>query len=101
MVETLVNVPKQEERKFNLRLMGFETKEGKTEKELVQRFNTCDLGEGGGPNVNPGNLEYFQDNITISLHCEMDRAATLLSRRDCEKDNYNQCFKFVQVGMQR
>ncbi|CAM6033567.1 unnamed protein product [Sphagnum compactum] len=42
---------------------------------------TCDLGEGGGPNVNPGNLGYFQDNITISLHCEMDRAATLLSRR--------------------
>jgi hypothetical protein len=41
---------------------------------------TCDLGEGG-PNVNPGNLGYFQDNITISLHCEMDRAATLFSRR--------------------
>jgi len=42
---------------------------------------TCDLGEGGGPTVNPRNLGYFQDNITISLHCEMDRAATLFSRR--------------------
>ncbi len=42
---------------------------------------TCDLGEGGGPNVNPKNLGYFQDNITISLHCEMESAATLLSRR--------------------
>ncbi len=42
---------------------------------------TCDLGEGGGLTVNPGNLGYFQDNITISLHCEMDRAATLFSRR--------------------
>jgi len=42
---------------------------------------TCDLGEGGGQNVNPRNLGYFQDNITISLHCEMDRAATLLLLR--------------------
>jgi hypothetical protein len=42
---------------------------------------TCDLGEGGGSNVNPGNLGYFQDNITISLHCEMDRATTLFSGR--------------------
>jgi hypothetical protein len=42
---------------------------------------TCDLGEGGGPNVNPGNLRYFQDNITISSHCERDRAATLLFHR--------------------
>jgi hypothetical protein len=42
---------------------------------------TCDLGEGGGLNVNPGNLGHFQDNITISLHCERDRAATLLSCR--------------------
>jgi hypothetical protein len=39
-VETLTDTPKQEERKFNLRLTGFEAKEGETEKELVQWFNT-------------------------------------------------------------
>jgi hypothetical protein len=39
-VETLADAPKQEERKLNLRLTGFEVKEGKTENELVQRFNT-------------------------------------------------------------
>jgi hypothetical protein len=33
VVETLANMPKQEERKFNLRL--FKAKEGETEKELV------------------------------------------------------------------
>jgi hypothetical protein len=38
-VETLADAPKQEEHKLNLRLMGFEAKEGKTEKELVQRLN--------------------------------------------------------------
>ncbi len=40
VVETLADTPKQEERKLNLRLAGFETKEGETEKELVQRLNT-------------------------------------------------------------
>jgi len=35
-VETLANAPKQEERKLNLRLMGFEAKEGEIVKELVQ-----------------------------------------------------------------
>ncbi len=39
-VETLVNASKQEERKFNLHLMGFKAKDGETKKELVQRFNT-------------------------------------------------------------
>jgi hypothetical protein len=39
-VETLANVPKQEERKLNLHLMGFEVKEGEPKKELVQRLNT-------------------------------------------------------------
>jgi len=39
-METLANTPKQEERKFNLHLTGFEDKEGETENELVQRFNT-------------------------------------------------------------
>ncbi len=40
IVETLANAPKQEERKLNLRLMGFKAKEGETKKELVQRVNT-------------------------------------------------------------
>jgi hypothetical protein len=35
VVETLANMPKQEEHKLNLRLIGFEAKEGETEKELV------------------------------------------------------------------
>ncbi len=39
-MKTLVDAPKQEERKFNLRLMGFKAKEGETEKELMQRLNT-------------------------------------------------------------
>jgi hypothetical protein len=39
-VETLVDTPKQEEHKLNLRFMGFEAKQGETENELVQRFNT-------------------------------------------------------------
>jgi hypothetical protein len=34
-VETLVDTMKQEEHKLNLRFMGFETKEGEIEKELV------------------------------------------------------------------
>jgi hypothetical protein len=42
---------------------------------------TCDLGEGGGLNVNPRNLGYFQDNNIISLHCEMDRATIILFRK--------------------
>jgi hypothetical protein len=40
VVETLADVPKQKECKLNLRLMGFEAKEGKIEKELVQQLNT-------------------------------------------------------------
>jgi hypothetical protein len=40
VVETLANMPKQEERKLNLRFTGFEAKKGETEKELVQRLNT-------------------------------------------------------------
>jgi hypothetical protein len=43
-VETLANTPKQEERKFNLRLTSFEAKEGESEKELVQRFNVNVVG---------------------------------------------------------
>jgi preprotein translocase subunit SecA len=40
VMETLADVPKQEEHKLNLRLMGFEAKEGEIKKELVQLFNT-------------------------------------------------------------
>ncbi len=39
-VETLADTPKQEERKLNLCLTGFEAKEGETKKKLVQRLNT-------------------------------------------------------------
>jgi hypothetical protein len=39
-METLAHMPKQEERKFNLRLTCFEAKEGGTENELVQWLNT-------------------------------------------------------------
>ncbi len=35
VVKTLADMPKQEERKLNLCLMGFEVKEGKIEKEFV------------------------------------------------------------------
>jgi hypothetical protein len=38
-METLADVPKQEERKLNLCFMGFKIKEGEIEKELVQWFN--------------------------------------------------------------
>jgi hypothetical protein len=34
-METLTDVPKQEEHKLNLRLMGFEAKEGETKKEFM------------------------------------------------------------------
>ncbi len=40
VVETLVDMPKQEERKLNLCLTSFKAKEGETEKELVQWLNT-------------------------------------------------------------
>jgi hypothetical protein len=38
-VETLVDAPKQEERKFNLHLISFEAKEGEIENKLVQQLN--------------------------------------------------------------
>jgi len=40
VVETPANAPKQEKRKLNPHLMGFEAKEGEIKKELVQRLNT-------------------------------------------------------------
>jgi hypothetical protein len=39
-METLADAPKQEKHKLNMRLTGFEAKEGEIEKELVQRLNT-------------------------------------------------------------
>ncbi len=39
-METLVDTPKQQERKLNLHLIGFKAKEGEIEKKLVQRLNT-------------------------------------------------------------
>jgi hypothetical protein len=39
-LKTLADTPKREERKFNLCLTSFEAREGETEKELAQRFNT-------------------------------------------------------------
>jgi hypothetical protein len=35
-VETLADVLKHDERKFNLRVMSFKAKEGETKQELVQ-----------------------------------------------------------------
>jgi hypothetical protein len=40
VVETLIDAPKQEERKFNLHLRGFEAKEGEIDKEMVKRLST-------------------------------------------------------------
>jgi hypothetical protein len=40
VVETLADVPNQEECKLNLRLMCFEAKESEIKKKLVQRLNT-------------------------------------------------------------
>jgi hypothetical protein len=52
------------------------------QKKITTTLNSqCNLGQGGGPNVNPRNLGYLQDNITISLNCKKDRAATLSSPR--------------------
>ncbi len=38
-METLTDMHKQEERKFNLHLTNFEAKEGEPEKELVHQLN--------------------------------------------------------------
>ncbi len=40
VVETLADMPKWKECKFNMHLTGFEAKEGKIEKELLQQLNT-------------------------------------------------------------
>ncbi|KAH9555449.1 hypothetical protein CY35_08G114700 [Sphagnum magellanicum] len=46
-----------------------------------------DGSQRGGSNVNPRNLGYLQDNITISLNCKKDRAATLSSPRVADVEN--------------
>ncbi|CAK9277910.1 unnamed protein product [Sphagnum jensenii] len=51
-------------------------------KKITTTLRTqCNLGKGGGLNGTPSNLGYFQDNITISLTCEKERAATLSSSK--------------------
>ncbi len=51
------------------------------QKKITTTLNSqCNLGKDGGSNVNPRNLGYLQDNITISLNCCVDRA-TLSSPR--------------------
>jgi hypothetical protein len=39
-LETLADMPKQKECKFNLRLTGFEAKEGESETKFMQQLNT-------------------------------------------------------------
>jgi hypothetical protein len=50
---------------------------GKDRKITTTLETICDLGRGGGLDGYPSNLGYFQDNITISLTCEQERAATV------------------------
>ncbi|KAH9555444.1 hypothetical protein CY35_08G114700 [Sphagnum magellanicum] len=58
------------------------------QKKITTTLNSqCNLGKGGGSNVNPRNLGYLQDNITISLNCKKDRAATLSSPRVADVEN--------------
>jgi len=54
---------------------------GKDKKITTTLRTECNLGEDGGPHLNPPDLGYFQDDITISLTCEIDRAALLSSAR--------------------
>jgi hypothetical protein len=47
-------------------------------KKITTTLKTqCNLGKGGGLDGTPSNLGYCQDNITISLTCEKERAAIL------------------------
>jgi hypothetical protein len=54
---------------------------GKDKKITTTLRTECNLGKDGGPHLNPPDLGYFQDDITISLTCEIDRAARLSSPR--------------------
>jgi hypothetical protein len=50
-------------------------------RKITTTLNTqCNLGQGG-PKITPKDPGYFQDNITISLNCKRERAATLSSAR--------------------
>ncbi len=61
-------------------ILRFEFELRRNHKKITTRLRTqCNLGKGGGLNGTPSNLGYFQDNITISLTCEKERAATLSS----------------------
>jgi hypothetical protein len=50
---------------------------GKDRKITTTLETLCDLGKGSGLDGYPSNLGYFDDNITISLTCEQERAATV------------------------
>jgi len=63
-------------------ILRFEFELSRDHKKITTTLEThCDLGEGGVRNGYPSNLGYFQDNITISLTCEQERAATLSSSK--------------------
>ncbi|CAM6033569.1 unnamed protein product [Sphagnum compactum] len=63
-------------------ILRFEFELRGNHKKITTTLRTqCNLGEGGGLNGTPSNLGYFQDNITISLTCEKERAATLSSSK--------------------
>ncbi len=54
---------------------------GKDKKITTTLRTECSLGEDCVPHLNPPDLGYFQDDITISLTCKKDRAAHLSSTR--------------------
>ncbi len=63
-------------------ILEFEFEVNGKDKKLTTTLRTkCNLGEDGGPHLNPPDLGFFQDDITISLTCEIDRAAFLSSAR--------------------
>jgi hypothetical protein len=63
-------------------ILEFEFQVNGKDKKITTTLKTeCNLGEDGGPHLNPPDLGYFQDDITISLTCEIDRAALLSSAR--------------------
>ncbi len=63
-------------------VLEFEFQVNGKDKKITTTLRTeCNLGEDGGPHLNPPDLGYFQDDITISLTCEIDRAALLSSAR--------------------
>ncbi len=71
-METLVDAPKQEERKFNLHFIGLEAKEGETQNELVQRFNT-ELLEGQMRLHTKVITATWQQPTTVVLHPSNER----------------------------